>query len=296
MSLRFLVALLLLAAAPALAQAPAPPAPAPAPAPTPAQDGANTNSNLGSGPVTIEADRGIEWRRNENLYEAVGNAKAVRGRVTVTADRLIAHYREAQEGTDIYKVEAIGNVVIATPTERATGERGTYDVDKQVMVLTGRNLKFTTPKQEVTSRDSLEYWETRRVAVARGNAQAVEADRRVAADTLVAHLVEDQRTKNTRIAKVDGWGNLDVATSKEVARSSRGTYNLDTNIAVMIGDVKVSQGRNQLNGDYAEVNMNTGVSKMLSGPAAGVAGRRVRGLIVPEQGRAPSNTAGSGTR
>ena len=247
----------------------------------------------GNSPVTIEADRGIEWHREQNIYVAIGNAKAVRGTVTVFADRLVAHYRAGADGaaSDIYQVEAIGKVRIVTPSETATGDKGIYDVEKQVMVLTGQGLRFTTPKQTVTARDSLEYWEGRKVAVARGDAVAWEGDRRVSADTLTAHLVEDAKTRNTRISKVDGFGKVRVSTGNEVATGAKGVYNLDTNIATLVGDVKVTQGRNQLNGDYAEVNMTTGVSRMLSGPAAGRTGQRVRGLLVPEQGSAPANTA-----
>ena len=46
------------------------------------------------GPIEVTATDGIEWRQNEQEVIARGNAKAVRENVTVTADRLIAHYRK----------------------------------------------------------------------------------------------------------------------------------------------------------------------------------------------------------
>ena len=45
-------------------------------------------------PIAVTASDGIEWRQNEQEVIARGNARAVRGDVTVTADRLIAHYRK----------------------------------------------------------------------------------------------------------------------------------------------------------------------------------------------------------
>ena len=45
------------------------------------------------GPVEVTARDGMEWRRNEQMVIANGSARAVRGDVTVTADRLIARYR-----------------------------------------------------------------------------------------------------------------------------------------------------------------------------------------------------------
>ena len=43
------------------------------------------------GPVEVTSDNGMEWRQNEQVIIAKGNAKAVRGDVTVIADELIAH-------------------------------------------------------------------------------------------------------------------------------------------------------------------------------------------------------------
>ena len=45
------------------------------------------------GPVTITSRDGIDWQQAEKVVIARGDARAVRDNVTVTADRLIAHYR-----------------------------------------------------------------------------------------------------------------------------------------------------------------------------------------------------------
>src|SRR5262249_56734800 len=130
---------------------------------------------------------------------ARGNARAVRQNVTVTADRLIAFYRPKNGaapqptqsiatgttdtgGNEIYRVQAEGNVQIFTPTDHVQGDRAVYDMDQAVLVVTGRNLKLTTPSDMLTARDSLEYWSQKHMAVARGNAVVLTNDgRRVAA-------------------------------------------------------------------------------------------------------------------
>ncbi len=247
------------------------------------------------GPVSIDADKGIEWRRDEKVYIASGGARVQRGGVTLTAQTLRAYYRELADGqTQITKVEADQNVVIVTATERVMGDKGTYDLERQLMVLTGKGLKLTTQTQTITARDSLEYWDGRKVAVARGNAVALEADRRVSADVLTAHLATDASGKANRISKLDGFGNLQIATAKEAASSDKGVYDMDKQIATLFGAVKVTQNKNQLNGDYAEVNLKTGISRILRGPAAGREGGPVRGLLVPNATEAPSNRAAPG--
>lgn len=131
------------------------------------------------GPVEVTSTNGIEWRQAEQVVIATGNAKAVRDGVTLTADRLVARYRNragqangdgaapapaAEPGGDspasngeIWRLEAEGNVHIETETDHAQGDRGVYDMDQAVMVLTGRNLRLTTPDDTITARDSLEY-------------------------------------------------------------------------------------------------------------------------------------------
>ncbi|MFY7776772.1 MAG: LptA/OstA family protein [Elstera sp.] len=244
------------------------------------------------GPVSIDAEKGIEWRRDEKLYIASGGARVQRGGVTLTAQTLRAYYKELPDGqTQITKVEADKDVIIVTATERVVGDKGVYDLERQVMVLTGTGLKLTTQTQTITARDSLEYWDGRKVAVARGNAVAVEADRRISADVLTAHLATDASGKANRISKLDGFGNLAIATPKEAASSEKGVYDMDRQIATLLGTVKVTQGKNQLNGDYAEVNLKTGVSRILRGTAAGREGAPVRGLLVPNATEAPANRA-----
>lgn len=260
--------------------------------------------NRGSGPIAIDADDGIEWRRDEKVYIATGNAKATRGDVTVTAHRLIAYYRDRDPArvaaakttdsdapaTDIYRLVAERDVVITTPTQKARGDNGVYDVDRSVLVLTGNNLVLETTQDRITARDSLEYWDERKVAVARGDGVMVRADRRVQGDVLTAHIQEDKKTNESKVTEVDGFGNVRISTPSQIAQGAKGVYNLVTNIAYLVDDVRVTQGKNQLNGDYGEVNLNTNVSRMLSGPSAGRPGQRVRSLLVPNQGEPPAAT------
>lgn len=266
--------------------------------------------NHGSGPIAIDADEGIEWRRDEKVYIATGNAKAVRGDVTVTAHRLIAYYRERPQpagapapakkddsdnngisSTDIYRLVAEQDVTITTPTQTARGDHGVYDVDRSVLVLTGDKLSLDTTQDHITARDSLEYWDERKVAVARGDGVMVRADRRVQGDVLTAHITDDKKTNTSKVTEVDGFGHVRISTPAEIAVGGKGVYNLVTNVAYLIDDVRVSHGRDQLNGDYGEVNLTTNVSRMLSGPSAGRPGQRVRSLIVPGQGEVPAGPA-----
>ena len=234
----------------------------------------------GDDPVTIEADDGIEWVRDDKLYIARGNAKAVRGTLTVSADTLTAAYRGKDTGgSEVYQLEALGNVQIYSPQDRAVGDRAVYDIDKEVIVLTGDNLSFKNGLDTITARDSLEYWEERQLAVARGDASAWREGQKIDADVLTAHFGAGPNGEN-RIEQVDAIGNVVITTPEEVVRGREGVYDVIREIATLEGGVRVTRGENQLNGERAEVNLKTGVSRMLPGKKSG---GRVKGLFIPDK-------------
>ena len=257
------------------------------------------------GPVAITAREGFEWREAEQMVVASGDARAVRDNVTVIADRLVARYRKKPGaapaatpgaggdtgGNEIYRLEAEGNVRIFTATDEAVGDRAVYDIDQAVMVMTGRGLRLTTPTQVLTARDSLEYWSQKRMAVARGNAVAVTTDaKRLAADVLVAYVEEDAKPAaprttqagneppgaNSKLKRMEAYGNVEARTATDIVRGDRAVYLPETGVARVIGNVRVTSGQNQINGPAADVNMRTGVARMLADPGA-----RVQGVIVP---------------
>ncbi len=251
------------------------------PAPLSAQ-GLGGLRNAG-GPLTIDAEEGIEWQRDRKLYIARGKAVATRGDITVAADELIAHYREDATGeTEVYQIDAVGNVVITSPTERITGDRGVYFADRGMMRMTGEALRYETAEDVVTARDSLEYWEDfegRPIAVARGDAVAERKAKaeQIRAEVLTASLAPDAGG-GLSVVRLDGEGEVEVSTPVDFARGNEGVYYVKEERAELTGDVKITRGDNQLNGQRAEVNMKTGVSRLLPG-----ADGRVRGLIIPQK-------------
>ena len=242
--------------------------------------GAGRGSTQGL-PIAVDADQAIEWHQEQKAYVARGNAVAKRGDVTITGDTLVAYYRDIPAGgTEIFRLAADGKVHIFSPTQNVYGDRAVYDVDKLVAVVTGSNLKLITPTDVVTARDSLEYWETQKLAVARGDAMAVREQNRVNADVLVG-LFADGADGNMEMTRIDAQGNVVITTPTDVARGRQGVYNLKTEIATLTGDVRLTRGENHLNGQTAEVNMKTGISRLLS--TGDRSGGRVKGLFIPGQ-------------
>jgi lipopolysaccharide export system protein LptA len=148
------------------------------------------------------------------------------------------------------------------------------------------------------------------MAVARGGAVVTTTDnRRIAADTLVAHFLEAPPAgapapqpaaqpapsapaqpgrpgipglpgggEGSRIDRVEAFGNVEIRTPDEVVRGERGIYSPQTGMARLLGGVRITRGDNQLNGQEAIVNLRSGIARLVSAP-----GQRVQGLIMPQQ-------------
>lgn len=243
------------------------------------------DTSSSTGPMEIDADDGIEWRRDEKVYIARGHAKATRGDMSVSADSLIAHYRDtgggSSSGTDpdqsktaIYMVEALGNVVILSKDSKIVGDRAIYDLDKGSAVITGSALKATSKDSVVTARDSLEYWTKLGAVVARGDAVAADKTHHVKADMLVGYFHTDDKGQK-KMYQVEATGNVLLDNNGNIARAHKAIYNMDSDIATLDGGVKITRGKNQLNGEHAVYNTKTGQAKVTGGKG------QVKTLLIP---------------
>jgi lipopolysaccharide export system protein LptA len=303
----------------------------------PAMSAAQPIDLSGGGPVEITSLGGLEVRDQEQVAIASGDARATRGNVTVLADRLVARYRRKADpagagpvapakgsedptnpengGKEVYRLEAHGHVRILTETDEAVGDDAIYDIDQAVLILTGKNLKLTTPQQVLTARDSMEYWSALHMAVGRGNAVVVTTDqRRLAADILVAYTTAaddpkaapaaannpkaapaaannpkaapaaagpgDPALDSGKLKRIDAFGNVEVRSPVDIVRGDRGSYIPATEIARVVDHVRVTHLGSQVNGAAADINMKTGIARI-----AASAGSRVQGLIVPKDTR-----------
>lgn len=229
----------------------------------------------GDDPLNLTAED-LVWHRDGNKLVATGNARVIRSGVELRADTLTAHSRENPQGggDQFYRVDADGNVQIISKNERVFGDRGEYKIDDQNFVLVGKNLRIESNQGLITARDQLEYWEAKQQFVARGDATIVKEDQRLRADILLALLGAGANGKQ-EIQQVNVWGNVLISTATEIVRAGKGVYNVQTGIVRLKENVKITRGKTQLNGNEAEVDLNTGISRLIGG------NRRVRGLIQP---------------
>jgi lipopolysaccharide export system protein LptA len=272
-------------------------------------------------PLQVQADSGIEWQQDAKAYIARGNAVATRGPTQVHADTLIARYREAKGGgdngnaggnTEIYRVEADGHVTMTREGQTIIGDRAVYDLDQALMVVTGKTLKLTTATDLVTARDSLEWYDQKQIAVARGNAVASRNGKTIKADILTAYMVKAKPADakapaktakaplpqtgktlpiaasapgsgaaDSKISRVDAQGHVVVTNALDTGRGDYGVYNAESGICTLVDNVVIARGKDVIKGQYGVMDLNKNVSRML--PSAGVPSgspQRVQGLFI----------------
>ena len=138
-------------------------------------------------PIEITADT-LEVRQQEQIATFSGNVDAVQGEMVLSADLLRVYYGEREEkersegdqpGQSIRRIEAEGNVFLSSPRETAQGEKGTYDLIANQVILEGAVV--LTQDDNVIRGERLEIDLTtghaRMLAAAPGAGQATPAQR-----------------------------------------------------------------------------------------------------------------------
>lgn len=138
---------------------------------------------------------------------------------------------------------------------------------------------------EITA-DTMEWFQDQQVAVAKGNADAVQGRYHLHADELKAFMAGGENDAIGDIRRIDAEGNVVLTTPEETARGRSGIYDLERGVAVLIGDVVLTQGENVMRGEQLIMDLETGRSRLEGDAVLGqeqVGGGRVRAIFGPSQ-------------
>lgn len=94
-------------------------------------------------PIDISSDH-IEVQDRANRAIWVGNVHVVQGDMTMDAARMTVAFVHAAAGGDpqIQRIDASGGVTVVSPSERARGNFGIYDLNRRLITLIG-NVSLT---------------------------------------------------------------------------------------------------------------------------------------------------------
>ncbi len=100
----------------------------------------NGLSLSGDQPINIESDR-LEVREGDKIAVFSGNVNAIQGDTTLKAGTLTVYYggegSAATGSADIRRIEVAGKVYLKSNKQVATGDKGSFDMQSEVLVLSG---------------------------------------------------------------------------------------------------------------------------------------------------------------
>ena len=230
-------------------------------------------------PIELTSEGGLEWNRSELTLTALKKAIVTRDDLTLAADKITAFYKENGGDIDVYKVQATGRVLIASPDKTIYAAEADFLLPEALIVLKGNPVTLKSGDEKMTAK-VLKFWKDDNIAQAEENVVAVKGDRRLEADSVKAFFTQNE--SKIDVDRFEAYDNVVITNDKERVTGDFGLYNVRKETATLRGNVKISQGNNFIVGEVVDVNMKTGVSRLQTPEDSGRAKGKVRGVFLPE--------------
>ena len=184
-------------------------------------------------------------------------------------------------------------------------------VDAQSPALFGGGGSPLSSKDPIDiAADVLDVDQQKQVAVFTGNVDAVQGDLHLRSDVLTVYYdsrddgkkeaapKKDEATsaigQSSDITKIRVTGNVVITSPEETATGDWALYDVATAKVTMGGDVVLTRGENILKGHKLIVDLETGQSKLEAAPNGEGEKKRIRGLLIPNNGDKESDGKGDG--
>ena len=89
-----------------------------------------------NGPIDIDAAKiDVQDKAGQALFS--GDVRMKQGDLNLAANTVKVFYRKKGDAPEIVRLDASGGVNLVSPSERATGDYGIYDVEHRLLTMTG---------------------------------------------------------------------------------------------------------------------------------------------------------------
>lgn len=211
-------------------------------------------------PLKIDSDQGISCDRNRNTCTAKGNVIAQKGIYLLYCDTLTTYMRKNKETgkQEIWKIHALGNVRLTGAVgESATGHQGVYVVSSGKFTLLG----------DLECKDD------------KGYGFIIKDTYLLKARKIILHVGQKNANNTRQIEFIEAHDEVILSSPDEIGYGDYATYKPESKLATLNGKaVTIVREEGRLEGTYAEVNMETGISRMVNNPK-----KRVHAFINPQK-------------
>jgi len=222
--------------------------------------------------LEIEASDFLEWNQENKSYIAKGDAIVTQGEHTIKADKIIAFY-ESEENRDITRIQAAGSVKFSNVSGSGYSDSLIYEMNTQTVTLNGNENYFESEEFIAQSSNQIQFNEINGILNLQDDAMiSISQAKKIEAQWLEIELSDDGK-----LTTINAEG--DVKLTEEAGRiaySSSAFYEAKNGNMTLSDSVEILDGNNQLRGDKAIINMETGYSKIL----AGSENERVTGKLI----------------
>ena len=136
----------------------------------------------------------------------------------------------------------------------------------------GGPARVKTAEADITAKGSITFWQDKQQALAKDDVTATNKNgNKVQADQMRAYFTKDKSGKLV-LEKIDINGNVKINAKETEITAVKGTYQALNGKIELFDDITIKQNGNVLHGKKAETNLNTGISRIISGPQGRVSG------------------------
>ena len=79
----------------------------------------------------------MEWKKEESVAIAIGDAKAIQGNTVLYANKIVVFFNKEKDFNSIKKLDASGNVKFIRESQIATGNNAVYFVENEKIFIKG---------------------------------------------------------------------------------------------------------------------------------------------------------------
>tara|TARA_B100000242_G_scaffold277760_1_gene234780 strand:- start:767 stop:1534 length:768 start_codon:yes stop_codon:yes gene_type:complete len=221
---------------------------------------------------SVEADKSIEYFEKQRIYVASGNARALKGNLSINAEKITAFIGKTQK-TNMTDIEATGNVIIINNNTVAKSDFAKYNFKNKIIILKGKSQSVEAKKFKLESKKYISFDDQNKVANSEGDVKLfLSGPISIFAKKMKANF---DKVNNTLIT-ASAYSNVKIQTNLETITCNSAKYDTKTNLISLDGNVVIKKGNNLLSGEKGYMNLKTRKSRIESGKS-----KRVKGVFKP---------------
>ncbi len=151
--------------------------------------------------------------------------------------------------------------------------------------------KFISSDDPVTieAEESIEFDDVKNMMSAHKNVSLHQKDSTLWADVMHGFFKTDSNNKKS-LVRLEAFGHVKIKMPDKIATAEEGFYDLEKDLIFLKRNVKITDKKNQLTGEYGTIDMKTGQSRMFNTlendsykKGVPTPPKRIKILLVPEK-------------